>query len=262
MNLIHEFSKSAALKKFKEKNSKKKVIQFKESLKSEPKSIWLRDLTIFSVVALLVTVPWRLLSTFHFKGYPLSMSSASGGVPFGIWATPESPGGKYWGVYGSNWACKIDEITCAIVQSDIENGIASGSHLFQLAALSVIRNPLKYIDERLSFFFYHWIPSFSLNLSYQNLIALSFFFVFGLCFFIFFTSKDQKKYPILIIWGGFLLMNLVQLSIIHYESRYFIPTRLLCLGAFIGLYLVRTQHENTQNLTLNGRRVSKNCTIR
>ncbi len=258
LSFIHKIKTMAALKTYKRKNSRRKVKIFEESIKSDLKLIWLRDLTIFSLVAFLVTIPWRLISTFHFKGIPFAMSSSSGGVPYAIWSTPESGSGSYWGVYGSNWACKIDRVTCAIVQSDIESGTATGSDLFTLAAQSVIRNPIKYLEERFSFLFTHWIPNFSLNLSYQNIVALIFLFLFAFNFLIFFRLKDQKKYPILIIWGSFLLMNFAQLSIIHYESRYFIPVRLLTLGAFIGLFLIRNEGQTKVNSTINPRRVSKN----
>jgi hypothetical protein len=261
MNLAYKFKKSAELRTFKRHSSKKKVITFMDSAESNPKFIWLQDLGIFAVVAFLVTVPWRLISTFHFGGFPFAMSSASGGVPVVIWSTPDSPNGQYWGVYGSNWACKIDQITCAAVQSDIQSGVASGSHLLLLAALSALRNPIQYIDERFSFLFTHWIPKFSLEFTYQNLVALTFFFVFASIFLIFFRLKDQRKYPILIIWGSFLLMNLVQLSIIHYESRYFIPVRLLTLGAFIGLYLIRSEGQIKEKSTADPSGVSKNDSV-
>jgi hypothetical protein len=189
------------------------------------------------------------------------MSSASAGVPFAIWSTPESPSGMYWGGYGSNWACKIDQVTCAAVQSDIQSGIASGSHLLLLAAFSAIRNPLQYIDERFSFLFIHWIPNFSLEFTFQNLAALAFFFVFAWTLLIFFRLKDQRKYPIVVIWGSFLIMNFIQLAIIHYESRYFIPVRLLTLGVFIGLFLIRREDKFKEKSTTNFSGVSKNGSV-
>lgn len=261
LNVGHKIKNSYAYERFKQKNIKKKFNFLEVSKRYEPKSVWLKDLTLFSAVAFLVTVPWRLISTFHFGGLAFAMSSASAGVPFSIWSTPESPSGMYWGGYGSNWACKIDQVNCVAVQSDIQNGIASESHLLFLAALSAIRNPLKYIDERFSFLFTHWIPNFSLEFTYQNLAALSFFFVFAFAFLIFFRLKDQRKYPILIIWGSFLLMNFVQLSIIHYESRYFIPVRLLSLGAFVGLFLIRSEDQIEENSTIDPRWIPKDGSV-
>lgn len=261
MNLAYKLKRSAEVRTFRRNHSKKKVMIFMESVKSHPKSIWLQDLSIFAVVAFLVTVPWRLISTFHFGGFPLAMSSASAGVPFSIWSTPDSPSGQYWGHYGSNWACKIDQLTCAAVQSDIQSGIASRSRLLLLAALSALRNPLQYINERFSYLFTNWIPNFSLEFTYQNVGALTFFFVFAVSFLIFFRLKDQRKYPILIIWGSFLLMNLIQLSIIHYESRYFIPVRLLTLGAFAGLFLIRSEAHMKEKSTFNPSGVSKNGSV-
>jgi hypothetical protein len=262
LNFSHSVKSIATLEVFRQRTREEKLKFFKESRRSKPKSIWLKDLTVFSVIAFLVTVPWRLISTFHFDGLAFAMSSASVGVPFTIWSTPDSPSGMYWGGYGSNWACKIDQVTCAIVELDNQNGITSGSHLLYLAALSALRNPLKYLDERLGFLFNHWIPNFSLDFSYQNLAALLFFFILGFCTLLFFKLNDQRKYPILIIWGSFLLMTFAQLSIIHYESRYFIPVRLLSLGAFIGFYLIRSEGKIIENSTLDSRGVPKNGSVR
>jgi CDP-glucose 4,6-dehydratase len=195
---------------------------------------------ISSSLALLITLPWRLISTFHFKGAPLLMSSASGGVPSTIWSLPNSPSGLYWGSYGSNWACKIDLETCNQVQSRISSDTISHSELLLLAFKSTLENPLSYIEERLSFLWVNWIPAFSTNLNFQNLAALAFMLLVFYCIYLCFKVNDKRKYAVITLWGSFLLMNLAQLAIIHYESRYFIPVRLFLLGLLLSLLSLKS----------------------
>jgi CDP-glucose 4,6-dehydratase len=230
---------------------KQKSVKGKRSRKSkvksrsvESKNNFLNDFyrvgILSSGIALFVTLPWRLIATYHFQGAPFLMSSASGGVPGAIWSLPNSPSGKYWGSYGSNWACKIDLETCNQVQSGINDGTMSHSHLIFLAFKSILENPLSYIEERLYFLWTNWIPMFSLNLNIQNLIALAIVLFSFYCIYLFFTIKSKRKYPVIILWGTFLLMNLAQLAIIHYESRYFIPIRMFILGLLISLLSLKS----------------------
>jgi hypothetical protein len=229
-------------KKGKRKSHKKSV-----PLKSQnnfPKSFyWLGVLA--SGIALLVTLPWRLISNLHFQGAPFLMSSASGGVPSGIWTLPNSPSGQYWGSYGFNWACKIDFETCNQIQGGISDGTISHIHLLLLAFKSVLDNPLSYIEERSHFLWANWIPAFSINLNFQNAIAFAFMLLTFYCLYLFFSVKDKRKYAVITIWGSFLLMNLAQLAIIHYESRYFIPVRLFLLGLLLSLLSLKSSPSQT-----------------
>jgi len=196
-------------------------------------------------LALLITLPWRLISTFHFQGAPFLMSSASGGVPSTIWSLPNSPSGLYWGSYGSNWACKIDLATCNQVQSKISDDTISHSQLLLLAFRSILENPISYIDERSQFLWANWIPAFSMNINFQNAVAFAFMLLTFYCLYLCFKVKDRRKYAVMILWGSFLLMNLAQLAIIHYESRYFIPVRLFLLGLFLSLLSLKNSSSQT-----------------
>ena len=226
-------AKSRSAQRRKKKKSTKKL-----RLLQEEKNNY-RDVLRFGVfssgIALLVTLPWRLISTFHFQGAPFLMSSASGSVPSTIWSLPNSPSGLYWGPYGSNWACKIDLETCNQVQSGIVDGTMSHEHLLLLAFKSILENPISYIQERSHFLWVNWIPNFSLDFSYQNIVALIFMLLSLYCLYLCLIVKDKRKYGLIVIWGAFLIMNLAQLAIIHYESRYFIPVRLFILGLLLSL---------------------------
>ena len=232
------------------KKRQKNAVRAKHSLHIEkqnisPKSFY-RIGMLSSCIALLVTLPWRLISTFHFQGAPFLMSSASGGVPSTIWALPSSASGQYWGTYGSNWACKIDLETCNLIQSGITDGSLSRSHLFFLAFRSAFLNPIEYIQERSHFLWANWIPNFSINSDHQNLVAISFFVLAIYCLWLCVTIEDKRKFVMISIWCSFLLMNLAQLSIIHYESRYFIPVRLLLLGLLLSLLSLKNERNESK----------------
>jgi|UPI00048D4AF6 hypothetical protein len=215
-----------------------------ESHNEFPKRLYLHGM-ISSSLALLITLPWRLISTFHFQGAPFLMSSASSLVSSSIWSLPNSPSGLYWGSYGSNWACKIDLETCNQVQGGINDGSFSGSHLLLLAFQSALENPISYIKERSHFLWVNWIPNFSLNSTYANLVALLFMLLAFYCLYLCLTVKDKRKYPMIAIWGSFLIMNIAQLAIIHYESRYFIPVRLFLLGLLLSLLSLKSNSNQT-----------------
>lgn len=219
--------------------SKKKRRSTKRLRLLEEEKINYKDILRFGVfssgLALFVTLPWRLISTFHFQGAPFLMSSAAGSVPSTIWSLPNSPSGLYWGSYGSNWACKIDLERCYQLQNEITDGTMSHSHLLLLAFKSILENPLSYIEERSHFIWVNWIPEFSLDFSYQNIVALIFMLLPFYCIYLCFHVKDKRKYAVIFAWGSFLLMNIAQLAIIHYESRYFIPVRLFILGLLLSL---------------------------
>jgi hypothetical protein len=230
----------------KSKKRKKSVDQqiHLESDDKFPKRLY-RYGMISSSLALLITLPWRLISTFHFQGAPFLMSSASGGVPSTIWSLPNSPSGLYWGTFGSNWACKIDLATCNEVQSKISDDTISHSQLLLLAFKSTLENPINYIDERSHFLWANWIPAFSMNINFQNTVAFAFMLLAFYCLYLCFNVKDKRKYALMILWGSFLLMNLAQLAIIHYESRYFIPVRLFLLGLFLSLLSLKNSPSQT-----------------
>jgi hypothetical protein len=232
----------------KQKKKRKTQIQLRR-LELESKSLksFFRLSMITSGIALLVTLPWRLISHFHFQGAPFLMSSASGGLPAIIWSLPNSPSALYWGSYGSNWACKINLETCYQIQSEILDGTMSRSHLFLLAFKSIIENPIRYLEERLHFLWANWIPSFQLDFGFQNLVAFVFILLSFYSIYLCLIIKDKRKYALIIIWGSFLVMNFAQLAIIHYESRYFIPVRLLILGLILSLLSLNASLKQSVN---------------
>jgi len=184
----------------------------------------LQDLNFISFVAILVTFPWRLISTFIYNGQFLQMSSAFPLFSRTIWATPGSESAEFWGTYGSNWACKIDLETCSNIANTGVSNISS-NRLFLLAVQAVLKNPFSYIRQRLKYFYENWIPSFLDYFSLTTIIACASLFVLILVIIKILQIRMRNLSFIDLIWLPIISLQLAQLSIIHFESRYFITLR-------------------------------------
>ena len=200
-------------------------------------------LLIFALSAFVVTIPWRLLAYFIFGGTPFLMTSATYLVGPGLWAKPGSGTAQYWGDFGMNWACKIDFQTCQSLP-DQTNGIIAGSKLILMAVRAAFQNPTEYIHERWNSLMLNWIPNFENLDSLYDLIGIIYLPLMIGIFYLFIRIKTTKKYLIALIWSPFLFAQIVQLSILHYESRYFITVRFLTLGLFVNLLLLRSLERN------------------
>ena len=207
--------------------------------KSDSNLLTSKLLFFSSVLAFTITVPWRLLAFFIYQGAPFLMSSASYLIGPGLWAKPGSGSALYWSGFGSNWACKIDLETC-LALPDETNGVVGRTRLMLLAVRAAILNPLGYLHERWNAISVNWIPGFKAFDSYQDLVGLLFLPITVIIIYLFIRISSTKKYLIGLIWLPFLSAQLLQLMIIHYESRYFITVRLLLLGLLISLLLLRS----------------------
>jgi hypothetical protein len=179
----------------------------------------------YALVAFLVTLPWRFIATFHFGGSPFLMSS--GGSLFGpyIWADPKSDVGKYWDSYGSNWACKIDSITCTSLQNDL-NGSISPNMLILKGFVAAIQNPIDYVTLRWSYAYQNWIPGFGDSFNIQNIVALFSFASMMSIFILVAVRRNREDKFLLMIWLPLIIIQLFYFLVIHFESRYFISLRL------------------------------------
>ena len=200
-------------------------------------------LVIFTLVAFAVTVPWRFLAHFVFQGAAFLMSSASYLVGPGLWAKPGSGTAQYWGGFGMNWACKIDIQTCLSLP-DETNGITGRSRLILLAIRAAIQNPFEYIGERWSALSVNWIPGFKNINSIYDVIGLLYLVVIIGIVYLFIRVSSSRKNLVVLIWLPFLIAQIAQLLLIHYESRYFITVRVLLLGFLVSLLLVRGLERN------------------
>jgi len=209
-----------------------------------------RILLLFNLVALAVTIPWRFLAHFVYQGAPFLMSSASYLIAPNLWAKPGSPTDIYWGGLGINWACKIDMQQCLSIPND-PSGTFERSKLIFLALRAAITNPTDYIFIRLESLAKNWTPSFLPLNNLFDLIAVSFGIIFISCIILFYKIKNRQKYLTLILWLPYLVAQLAQLLIIHFESRYFIIVRLLILGLFANLLIIFQLERKNQSKISN-----------
>jgi len=195
-------------------------------------------LLVFSLIAFTVTVPWRIFAHFVFSGAAFLMSSASYLVGPGLWAKPGSATAQYWGGFGMNWACKIDIQTCLSLPDEI-NGISGRSRLILLAVRAAFQNPVEYLGERWGSLSVNWIPGFEDINSIYDVVGISYLAVIIGITYLFVQISSSRKFLVALIWLPFLITQIIQLLVIHYESRYFITVRVLLLGLLLCLLLVR-----------------------
>lgn len=219
---------------------KKKNPRTKRTYATGPANHWrsmgaLPYLTLTAWIGFLVTLPWRIISPLFFQGWPWVMSSASAGVSYSIWATNSSDTGKYWGSYGMNWGCNIDPKTCAIVNLKIHSP-GNSSLLMMDAIKAAILHPLAYIQNRSSYAIKNWIPGgIHAPIDVPMTISLLSGLTFLVAIYFYIRIQSKKKHLLAVVWLSFLGTQLGQLAIIHYESRYFIPVRILFIGFFLAL---------------------------
>jgi hypothetical protein len=209
--------------------------QYPKSIKNKFEAMFVKlprkkiiNLNLFAITALMVTVPWRLIATFVYKGLPFQMSSGLPVISQYLWATPESATGKYWGPYGSNWACKIDSETCQKIASQSPNTFQPND-LFSLALQSILKNPVMYFEERWKYFIQNWIPNFINHIQIESFVGIV---TLGILFLTLFKISRQKASSLSfvdLIFIPLITILLVQQAIMHFESRYFITLRTVCL---------------------------------
>lgn len=182
-------------------------------------------------VALAFTIPWRFASFFIFDGPFLSLSSASGLVGQEIWM-PNSRLG-IWKLSGMNWGCVIDPAKCNAI-NHTGTTIGTNTSLLLNGITSAFRHPIAFLETRWHFFTFQWIPRNGTSgylYILQNIMSVIpiVLFLVGLVLFV----RDRSAFRAAWIWVPFLLAEIAQLLVIHYESRYFMPVRFFALGFFV-----------------------------
>jgi hypothetical protein len=217
--------------------------------KSEKNGFYLTRIFIYFVVAFAVTLPWRIINKFIYDMPTWMLSNVKKGLWTGIWETDESFIGQYWGSTGYNWACRLDEAKCKLINSaDLYSH--DNFYLMKSMISTVINSPIEYIKIRLTYAeqFYFYITSSTV--SFLNIFP--YIGLIGLLIVIGLTIKIRSiyKWPIFLLWSPFILLNLISYSIFHFESRYFTIYRLIVFGLLISL------------LSIIGSEKSKNVKVR
>ena len=181
------------------------------------------------LVAVCVTIPWRLASEFVYGGPPLVMSSASSDVFVMAWSPDSSDLTKYWGYTGSNWACKTDPSKCIELANQLPP--PTRRTLGLEAIKSIIHHPFAFFKTRLKYLIANWVPGgMKLNWSFDSFYGLA-GIVSMIASLLLIVRKlwfgNQKTMAIL--WGSFFGAQLLQLLFMHFETRYFIPVRIMSI---------------------------------
>jgi hypothetical protein len=187
-------------------------------------------LAIAFFTAFVVTLPWRVIALTIYSGTVGAMSSAMRLFGGYIWAPSESEVGAYWESYGSNWACKIDPSTCKEISNAIP-GVFSENQLLAKGVWAAITNPIEYLQTRGFYFWKNWIPNFLTEMNLESFIA-TIFLVLPI-FLIWISLFRKVDFLLAFLAGGLFLSIVLQLLIVHFESRYFIPLRLVFASFFI-----------------------------
>jgi hypothetical protein len=230
----------------------RKAAELNLRIKAERKSKWIKlgalpYLTLSALIAFLVTLPWRIISPLVFNGWPGYMSSASATVWHAVWEQNGTDTIQYWGQYGMNWACNIDIKTCLTLNANLYSS-KNNSLLTHDAIRAAIFHPIAYLQNRGSYAFHNWIPSGNhLPPVIQIASATAGFLAIFASVYLYGRIIDSRKRLIALIWVPFIAMQLAQLAIIHYESRYFIPVRFLIIGFTLTLFALRPNRRTSLN---------------
>jgi len=195
-------------------------------------------LTFLSIlIALITTVPWRVLNIAIYDMDTIRLSNASSWTIYGAWAAEKSPEAEYWSANGMNWACKIDPLKC-----DYLNNLGLKSFTPQTvgreALKSAIIHPKSYVTERFKYFQIHYFEGGGLSIKeYRKFFSLA--AVIGCLYLL--TLFGSRKFwyfdnaLISLVWTSFIFNQLLMYAITHYEYRYFIIFKFLIFGYIMSL---------------------------
>lgn len=193
------------------------------------------------LIAFLFTVPWRIINKYKYDMDTFALSNTSSWSAYGIWLPDSDPVAMYWAPYGGNWACRVDPIKCAEINS---KGLTNyDSRFFYGEAIkSAIINPIKFFKERLSILDDFYIGN-SPNKFKDVQVYYSFSTIVMLLSLFYFLIKKR----IYLITLPFLLIvptlasSLVFFLLTHYEYRYFINFKISIFLLFFLLIKMITQ---------------------
>jgi len=206
-------------------------VMTKNSLNQIPLNI--RSVFISTATAIAITLPWRVIGHYFYGNPHWLMSTAARGTGISLWI----PNSKnfYWAFSDMNWACKIDPFKCERL-SKLPLTTKNDSLNLLEAIKTALSHPASYLKDRGSFVENLWVPG---GLHHGPLLQV-FCSIFPLLLIIptiILILRDKGWTNALMLWMPFLVFDLGQLFIIHFESRYFIPVRFILIGVFLFVLL-------------------------
>ena len=205
-------------------------------------------LSISAVVAFLVTLPWRVISPLVYGGAVLTLSTGSSLEAHQMWLPDSSPVIKFWGWTGINWPCKIDALACQKLQP-LANSNGSSSKLLLASLKAMLTHPLKFTENRFHFLSNTWIPGgIGKFTSFSVINSMLIPTIFITCLIYSVVRLNGTFWISGGVWLAFLLGQVLQLTVIHFESRYFIPVRELMIGYILMVLMTRQRLRKAERL--------------
>jgi hypothetical protein len=239
--LFYSLLKYDLLKSLLRRKESKSYLEVKRSL-----ILIFKYLIVTFGVALLVTLPLRIVNQVNYGGAPLQMSSANALSGPSLWAKSESPHAKYWDKTGMNWACDIAPLECN--SPEIEG--KDSSELFRMAIFVAILNPVDFLKNRIYYFWmnHSMVLSDNIYMFIYSLFQISLIF---LPLLLFHKVKPLERILLSIVWMPFILLQYLTYLIIHFETRYFAPLHLLnlCLLFHMCLLIQGKKTNRSKNLS-------------
>jgi acetyltransferase-like isoleucine patch superfamily enzyme len=183
---------------------------------------------IYASSAFVFTLPWRIFASIERGASNFQLTGASSLLPQNLWFEGSSFMGKYWDQKGMNWACDISPKKC--LELNVTSYDFNGSKTFLLleAIKSALLNPLDYVGVRFEALQQNW--TYADNPSLFQVVILTAPSILLIYFLVKLRSKLRylnisQKIASLSFLTGIGLPYLL----IHFESRYFIPFRMIVL---------------------------------
>ncbi len=198
-------------------------------------------------IALLTTIPWRILNISLYDMDTIRLSNSNSWTIYSIWAPNSSPDAEYWSNNGLNWACKIDSAKCDAINMIGLNTLTPKT-VIQEALKSAIEHPKSYLLERFKYMKIHYfeggfnILEYQKYFSFLSLLSILFFPVLLLNL----KFRTFDNFLITIIWFSFLINQIVIYAIIHYEYRYFIVFKFLVFGYIFSILFKKQRNYSKQ----------------
>ena len=213
----------------------------------------LRNAWLFLTSAWLITLPLRLYLRFtlNFAAFQLSTS----GVLLGqnIWFREDSFMVKYWNSTGMNWACQIDPAKCTELNVTEYKFPPKSGLLFE-GLLSVMENPIAYLSLRFEDLIRTWNYMESPPV-FDKLFIGGIIPVFITVLYIYRDKLLTLPWSSIAVLVGAALALVAQIAVLHYETRYLIPIRMLLLVLIFYVLSELSMRSNKLLLKRRGARI-------
>jgi len=197
----------------------------------------LAGLAVFFLIVSAGTAPWKLFNYLHHGVYGFSTTGSATEWDY-QWLLPES---LPWFVHAGNTACVLDIDFCRFVN---RNRSVLAPYHKELAIAAFVRNPWGWISHRLSNLNWLWVglpwtPPPGAGLDWWASYLEGSLYVASLLVGLWLLARGLTRAAraedrrMLVLQAAIVLLclgaNAAMFAVVHYEERYSLPLRLLCL---------------------------------